>query len=412
MKTKERIKTILLAVLLAGAVFLTYLTWTSYMGTNTGGGDTVTIMATGQTQGVIAPFAISYKTETGRFGAAYHAGSVSSVYEKVAPLITEAIETAGSAKNINKDVWNNALSHKGVLVDFEGNIPLFALAGSLGTQWDGADAYGRYLLITENGMFLKDTWIDEYYAFAHELEAEQITEVLAGLNASKCLLAYEAGSSRVSGETLVFDGNISSFAINSINVTDNFGDAQLNSLLKVFGMNYNTCGKHTEQDGSRVYIEDLSILKISPDGYVTYESEEEGELALSIPAVGATPTDRELLDGANNLMSSLSSFAGGDASLYLREFYEDGSVKYGRSFGGIPIDRSGSGYSAEIYFNGKRVTRLSFHMRAYTAGTTVVTALPQKLAIASVPGRTFGVLSLRYTDNASGGIEATWYVKK
>ena len=71
MKTKERIKTILLFVLILGAAFLTYLNWTSYTANQTRGGGMVaeyTVAA----QGVrtLAPFAISYKTEVGRFGAA------------------------------------------------------------------------------------------------------------------------------------------------------------------------------------------------------------------------------------------------------------------------------------------------------------------------------------------------------
>lgn len=412
MRTKERIKTILLVVLLCGASFLTYLTWTSYTGQNIGsaGVQGAEFFATVAQQESAMPFSISYKTEAGRFGAAYHSGSVNSIYDKVRNLIASAL--GDNFKEVEEPVWNEALLESQVLVDYEGNLPLFVLAKALGASKEVPEIYCRYLLVTEDATYLKDSQRDKFYACSHDLGSTEFAKAFETLNATKCATAYELGSTRVAGETLVFDNNISSFGINSINITDGFTDGQLSALLKIFGMNYNTCGRHTEKDGSRVFVEDLSTLKITPDGYLTFESEEEGELALSILTEGAMPTVEEIVEGSDGLMAELNALTGGDGVLYIREVYDDGVVKYGRSFGGIPIDKGGNGYSAELYLTGNRVTCLNYHMRVYTAGTTVFSALPQKLAIASVPGKSFGVLSLRYRDNSGGGIEAQWYVKK
>ncbi|MBR5479780.1 MAG: hypothetical protein IKU84_06340 [Clostridia bacterium] len=411
MRTKERIKTILLLVLLFGAVSLTYLNWTSYTGKNdTYDANEATLNTSVAKQNMATPFSVSYKTDEGRFGAAYHGGSVNALYDKLRPYIAEAL--SGNMHETSEVFWISALDKKGVLIDYEGNIPAFALASDLGSDAVMPDVYCRYLLITEDNIYLKDTQREVYHVITHKLGEKWLDGALFGLNATKCTLAYEAKNTRVSFETLMFDRNISSFTINSVNSQTTFGDSQLSALLKVFGMNYNTCGRHIEKDGSKVYIEDLSTLKISPDGYVTFESEDASELSLSIPSQGEKPTVQEIVEGAGSIVDMLCSFAGGDASLYLREVYEEGTIKYGRSFGGIPIDKSGSGYAAEVYLSGNKVVRLGFHMRGYTATATATYTLPQKFAIASVDEGNFGVLSLRYNDNSLGTCEALWYVKK
>ncbi len=414
MKTKERIKTILLFVLLFGAVFLTYLNWTSYTANQRQDGGSIDlgdISGTVRDQKTVAPFAITHKIEKGRFGAAYNSNSVALVFNQVQPLLLSAFNSESGVSKISETVWQDELTKNGVLVDFEGNVPLYLIAKQVGAEFEREGVYGRYLLLTENGLFLKDTDRGEYFAMRHDLNSADFSN-LEKINATPCSLAAELGGTRASGETIVFDNQISSFTVNSVNVTDGFTDTQLAGLLKIFAMNYNTCGKHIDKDGSRVYVEDLNTLKISPAGYVTYESEaSDDEMSLTISAEGESPTEREAVEGADAIISALMSLAGNDAPIYLRSVSTT-EIKYGRSIGGIPIDRSESGYSAEVYLQGKRVTRLNFHLRAYQSSGNVIYTLPQKLAIASVPGKTFAIISLRYADTGSGGMEAQWFVKK
>jgi len=113
---------------------------------------------------------------------------------------------------------------------------------------------------------------------------------------------------------------------------------------------------------------------------------------------------------AEKIIQSLEAKTGGEASLYIRNT-DDNTITYGRSFGGIPVDRSESGYSARVEFSGKSITRLEFYMRAYS-GNGIVSLLPQKLAIASIPRDGGRVLSLRYADSGMGSVDAQWYYKQ
>ena len=171
MKTKERIKTILLVVLLFGSVFLSYLVWTNYTGNVGGSGaQSITTGTTTARQSGATPFAITYKTDAGRYGAAYHGGSVKSVYDKVSPTIATALND--DLRRVNESTWSDALSLKGILVDYEGNLPLFMIGKDLGISDKMPEVYCRYLLMTEDYIYIKDK--------------NKLLDVL--LTASKCFL--------------------------------------------------------------------------------------------------------------------------------------------------------------------------------------------------------------------------------
>ena len=261
---------------------------------------------------------------------------------------------------------------------------------------------------------MKNSVSGECWKMQHSASGAEVLRILETLGGAKCTLAIEEKNLNVSPETLMLSEKVSSFTLNGYNPVEQFSEDQMLALLKVFNMNYNTCGKYTEQDGTRVFIEDLVILKVAPDGYITYTSDyNESDTLGGITLSGAN--DRaQVLDSTDAIVSRLMSLAGGEAKMYLRDIRRDGNAwyaEYGHSFGGIPIDRHISGHSAQFVIFSGRVSRLEFYMRRFESAGTIIYPLPPRIAIASVTGGEGAEISLRYTDGGSSGIDAQWYTK-
>ncbi len=425
MKTKERIKTLLLTVLFVGAVILTYSIWfydvsvsQSFSWSDDGGYNELQSVIIDENTAAVIPFAISYRKGNERFGAAYHYGSVNSLYEKISPTLRYILSNASAASVCNLSEWNASLAKDGILIDYEGNVPITSIAKSVGAEREGKFSQStRYALITADELYFKNSKTGECYKAKHGLNRQDILSLVEAMSAAKCSLALDAGNTKVAPETLLFNEKISTFTLNGYNSLENFDEMQMVALLKVFNMNYNTCGKHIEQDGTRVYIEELNILKIMPDGYIEYTSEiKDGDdlSGLLVSDAGSTLTQLELGDAANGIIAQLLQFAGGDGKMYMRDTEKNGNVckmSYGWSFGGVPVDRQDTGTCADVVIEGSRITHIGFYMRRYESGGSIVYSVPQKIAIASIKGGNKLDFSLRYTDGGSSGIEAQWYTK-
>ncbi len=423
MKTKERIKTLLLTVLFVGAVFLTYSIWfydaspsQNFMW-NDEYNELSSVMIEERTSAVI-PFAISYRKGEARFGAAYHYGSVNGIYEKITQTLRYVLNTATTFSSCSEDTWYAALSGNGILIDYEGDAPLCAIADSINAE--NGDRYvqsARYILLSPEGLYIKNSSTGETHIARHELSESNILTLIDSMSAAKCTLALDTDNEKVKPETMLFDGKISTFTLNGSSAVASLDEMQMIAFLKIFGMNYNTCGKHIEKDGTRVYIEDLNVLKVFTDGYVEYAGEykeNDNFGGLLISDVGTALTYSETVKAVNEIVAQLSHFTGGDGKMYLRSVVREGSkwsFGYGWSFGGVPIDRQETGDSAYVDIESNRIMRMGFYMRKYENGGSIVYPIPQKLAIASVTDGSESDFSLRYTDGVVSGIEAQWYTK-
>ena len=427
MKTKERLKTLLLTVLLVGAIFLTYSIWFYDLSASQSlvwGSDgnyneeVLSALVANDEMTNPFPFAISYLNDSGRFGAAYHYNSVNGVYEKTKSTLARALDSADGFQECTDKQWSDGLLHKGILFDFEGNAPVSLIARSAGVEnYNRFSDSARYVLVLPNEIYIKNTITGHHYRAKHSVSGEAIVAIMSGLSAAKCSLAMDIGDERVAGETLLVSGNISSFIINGHNPAESFTESQLLSMLKIFGMNYNTCGKNTEQDGTRVFIEELNILEIAPDGQITYTSErQDNEISggISVSDGTAALTQSEAIAASNSVVARLLQLSGGDGKMYMREMQRDDErfvFKYGWSFGGIPVDRQKTGYCASVEIEGGRICQIEFYMRSYESSGSITYCVPQKLAIASFADSEKNNISLRYTDVGNSGIEAQWYSK-
>ena len=429
MKTRERLKSILIVVLIVGAAYLTYATWfyNSPM-------ERVSLLAllsnrvenafsggeeNPDTGVVFYPLAASMKQESGRFGARYDEEAVRTIFDRTYALFGEALGSATAPRAVEEKAWREALGKPGVLYDYQSVIPAQVLAVWLGAvEYEDLLEYrARYLcLCVENGevaLYLKAN--DTCARFETALEAGDVVTATASVAPNGAKLAGES-KQLVAPELLVRTGEIRPARLRASAVT--LTETNLSAMLRVFGFNPNTVSRYVERDGTQVYIEDINTVRFTPDGRIVYtDSREESEFGAGIfvPSVDDVPTLTEQLETARLLVTRLDAELGSAGRLYLYGIQEQADAvefEFGRAVDGIPVDRQGTGYVARVTVTKNKVTEVSCLTRIYEGTSETDPVLPWNLAIAALRGNvTSGELGLRYLDTGAETLSASWYFK-
>ena len=443
--TKERIKTILLIVLICGAVFLTYTTWfydnplgrgaffslfSDPAGGGGGQGADTTIQPTG-TLAEIKPLRACVNTGAGRYGAEYNPTAVDELFGRTRGLVAEAISTAGEWFSSTEKSWREALGERGVLYDYQGVVRLDALA--LWLRASGlapTNARGRYLLVATDPdgervtLYLKNPYSGDIYACVTGMQPDVLLQGIAGLPTNQLKLAFELADTeyaKLAPETFVHQEPVKPPVVNGYNYASYLTEEQEKQFLKCFGFHSYSVSQYNELDGTKVYIENISTIKVAPDGFVTYtDTRPEGDTqgGLYVQSAAETPTQAEILETARMLISRLAALVPGEGRLYVQDydyFEEDQSsvVVFGWSVGGIPVDRQQTGYTARVIIRNRRVVEACFYMRSYESAGRDAAVLSQKLAAAAAPaGQSLCELELRYTDAGQSELSPDWYMKQ
>ena len=444
MKTKERLKSILLVVLVCGAAFLTYATWFydnplgqsvpfSLFGSSASGGGQE-LLEDGQLENLweLQPVRAAVKSDMGRYGVEYRTDAVDALFDSTRALVAEALGTITTPIPIDEERWLGALRGNGIFYDFQGVVPMDSLKvwmGVTGVKTEASGVKGRYLILApepvagRTRLYLKDPYTGQMYVYETGLTDEEVEEALKAFPSNGCMFACEMaqeGYQKISPETFVVTDTLTPQNINGYNVVPFFSQEQLNQFLKCFGFNEFTTNQYVEQDGTQVYIEDINTVKVSPDGFVVYTDtrpDDDQQKGIFVQSASDTPSAVEVLETARALVSRMAALVPGIGRLYLQDFkYFDDQGDYVALFGwsvnGIPVDRQQTGYAARVVVHGHKVTEASFYMRSYENAGSTAKVLSQKLAVAALSGTDdTGELALRYTDAGQNELSPDWYVK-
>ncbi len=435
---KERIKTVMLIVLACGAVFMAYSTW--FFDSPTGDGAIGLIagdeaanaggeysFGTDLSDGM-RPIRISVKKSSGRVGAEYSHSAVDGIYANTRGLMAEAMSVqSGKWQSVKEDAWRKALTWQGVLYDYQGIVRADVLSGWLwGGQSEVGSIKGRYLLLTVNPdtrdilFMIKNPDSGEIYAGKTQIDGETVLNVIEQVAAPECVLACESGveaHGKLNPECFVKSSALPGI-INGYNVCESFNQEMTNTLIKSFGFTPYSVSEHVENDGTKVYIEGSSTVRIENDGFIVYmdtDASADAQQGLFVSSASGAPTDADIFETARALVERLKSIAGGEGRLYPRDFryFKDENcwvADFGWSVNGVPVDRQETGYSARVVISNMRVIEADFYMRAYHSTDRPGNILSKNLAMAAVT-QDNSSLELRYTDAGRVEIEPGWYIK-
>ncbi len=98
-----------------------------------------------------------------------------------------------------------------------------------------------------------------------------------------------------------------------VDSTGEIDNTAISTILPYFGMNPNGLRRYTEVDGTVVYVENNSVLKISPNGLLDYQANDEGILL----SKSVTPSINESISAIAGFVDKVNIASGSESPLIL-----------------------------------------------------------------------------------------------
>ena len=428
MKTRETLKNLLIVVLLLGMSYLAVMTWMA----NNPKGDYFGLFSRDDA-GAISdlelpdvdayPLSVSICTADGRHSAVYDASAIEFAYGQTEDLLRKSIQSVKRGRTVEETAWRSAISTTpSVLYDYQCDVPMSVFSFWYGHEKPDvfSDYRVRYLCLAavEDTVYLfgKSADGEERFSFVTEVSEKDLSEIIAVFHPNSYQLGITA--KRLETPELLLSAEVPQVSeLRVSSAAQTLDENGLDRLLRTFELNPNTVSRHIEQDGSRMFIEDTSTVKITSDGVVTYSdlrTDLEYNTGLTVQSEFETATVWEKAETARELVSSLDALTGSFGRLYLDRVWENGGtveVLFRREVGGVPIDFGRDRAIARVVIQGDRVSEVEFVMRSYTTGATKCVILPSLFAAATESSAAGREPSLRYLDTAQETVRADWYVK-
>ncbi len=436
MSTKERIKSVLIGVLLVGVVYLTYSVWfynspfeklrfdrllnfSNGQVTSEAGGDDADLNRFG-----IRPMSIVLRDEAGARGAIYRSADCDKIYSELRAGLKKSISSAKRGASAEESVWNTAIRSSGVLCDYFGDVPISVVANwMIGDYKDELSESGRYLLFSTEEkyvkLYVKNGETGDILIHETGVLSDELLDVMASVSAAKATLATERKEedfSAIAPEVVIVEGRTHPLSLNAYNPLLTFSQNITASVLERFKLPRGVVSTYSEQDGTQVYVADMVTLKISPAGIVSYSDtrdEIDDTLGIGIESEGDVPTIAEATEGARRLVEGVATDLPGSGGIYVSDIVksQDGyTITFSKHVGGIPVEIAGTSYFARITTRRDSITSAVINMRCFDVGTVPSESMSERLAAAAMKGSgQSGDLSLRYVDTGSSTVSTAWY---
>ncbi len=421
-KISEFSKTVLIVLLTVSAIFLTGRTWLTAVGSNGDwrtlfNKDTVNLpVAYNEYEEInsvitlLTPLRATVKSESG-FCTLPNANAVSGLFERTRVSMNEALSTAKDMQTVDKNAWRRALDGDMVFYDFEGYIPLDALA-LLGTGTSVEFPSVRYLVLSADddgtvSVYCKDKE-GNYLRFATEAQATNLRAILTGYPGDGSEFVYKTIPS---ADTMLTTAPYTDGTLARESVITDISSSDTNRMISVIledlGFNSYTTKAYPETDTTRVYVEDLDTLRVSSDGTLQFYAPSADNGTYTAP----TGLDKAniLADGATILRNAVGIYSG-DASVYLIDCYTDSQtgrfvLLFGIHSDGVPV-KTEKGYAARLEYCGNVVTSGDMRIAAYKKTDGTAPLLPAVQAYAAM--KDGGELGLRYVYGETA-YSKNWY---
>lgn len=316
------------------------------------------------------------------WGAVYDAERVTEIFRRFSADFAEALGSAELPEPLSEDRLYACLNSCGVYLRFYCSQPLELLSAWLGTE-ASREAAGRsaelMCLCADGGETLLCCRTAEGDCFCCKtaVSAERLCERTAEYSADATQYAFENKSLQGGDGCAVLCGG--SRTVPAVNcAVPQLGTAEMNALLQSVGMNSYVTGSYTEADGTAVYIDEESTLRLSPAGSMNYRCP-------AFPAAEETRTLSEAVTLAWQTAENCMGASCGDGTLIFAgaSCGENGryTVCFDYAVNGIPVHFA-SGHGAEIVLRGDRVIQARMQLCSFTVGEEMTALLPDLQAFA------------------------------
>lgn len=290
---------------------------------------------------------------------------------------------------------------------YHGAIPLGAVAGWMGASHRSneeiqvetlvyADAPGRLFVRAGDGTL---------YAARAKADASVFSRAQQAFRGQPCKFAGEAYA--VWAETLLFDGETLSLPLLREEKIDLFATQNgtgLEDLLQSFGFSAYT-NFYAEQNGQvRVFIDNVSTLRVSADGLLQYAAAAENSTVRAYDegeVSGLSALDAQM-DSARLILDAALRAGETDthASLYTAvQQGEQTTLVFSQLYGGVPV--LGDADFAAFRFEGGALVSATIRLQRFAAQQEYRTVLPARQAAAGALGDKCSLM-VAYRANGEG----------
>lgn len=364
-----------------------------------------------QTQRIL-PVHMAVMTQGGCCGIQYGNEDLSGVFDRMAPLLNEALSSAEEPREITQEDWQQVLtSAPGVYFDFQGSVPLSVLAGWLSGQENSAlTAYARHLLLAADGkdgviLAYRDEGSGRYFASPVRLvNLGHLQSAVAQSVPNGAVFACQSANYDVLLPWTIISAQTPRSREYAVSNPLPAGEEdRISDLLNALSFPLGITTVYETPEGRRARSGN-DTLSISNDGLVTYYSTREEQRYPVVSGEGESELFAAV-NGAARLVFGVLELWQGEGRVCLEQVEDRGGGTIWMAFRYVlddtPVQTGQRGYAATVLVDRGYITEFELQLRTYTMleQTTLVLPQAQAAAVLADLGQTGGQLELRYQDN-------------
>jgi len=432
---REAAKTALLVLLIATALLLFYASWLYGVRSGDMPEDNVFVSfgrylgliderAEELSQGASAsalPVDAALAGEGGLYGAPQGSEEAQAIYERVRPVLAEALGSAGEFRRVTDSQFAAALkAETAAYLEYEGEIPIGLLAQWLGVSCEAESRalHGVLLTVEEGGVRIYFRSVPDGALYCADTAAGEKTllDAVAGYTANGAHFAFvdEEIARYLPQESIVMDPPHGICDLRASVPEFTAGSEAMKTLLETVEYNAYTARKYEDLDGTLVYVSEYSTLRIEQGGRITFSAKEtRGGLAVR---EGEAASDSErmsaVVERARQVAEGFVSAVGGEGGVYLQRVspVEDGyDVIFGVAVREIPVGAGGTSAEILIRVRSGVVTYADYSGLRYEVTEEQSFFLGHKQAAAASGLHGDGRLRLRYVPGEDGIYHPAWF---
>lgn len=402
----EQLRTLLLLVLIVGVCAQSRELWLRAMDDGLGSGHTTGNAV--DSSACAMPVRFAARADGAVYGIQYNTNGMQQAYDRTADVWMQALENAGKPTLSNTARYRAALKRDMLLMDYDGSVPLYALAGWLDCELpEQLETYTLGTIALSCGdnfaysLYLRDGQTGRILEIPTSVDTTAFSAAVGQFEPNDCVLAADEKDAGVSPDTLYFPGG-ETFEVVSFDAYD--GADGWENILTAFGLDAESAvaSVYTAED-ARVYVSGSHTVRLAGDGTMRYDG------STIHVGIGDDTQDVRLqcIQSGYELTGTVLDAMESGASVSLIKAYEEQDTGryiavFGLQIGGVPVDNDVSGYFARYEFENDVLVRATLALRtSQTTGETIA-VMPEKQVAATMDAAVDAQLSLRYTDEARG----------
>ncbi len=341
-------------------------------------------------------------------GVKYDGEAMAELYEGFSAILAEALGSAEEPEVIGRFTWQNRLQEESLFLDYGFTLPINALAAwvGVGADWAGAETGSAFLLDHNGSGSVRLSYCagdGRYFQCATSASWSTLRALLEEFRPNGAAFAFDLAALEDCDPFSLVLEQLPTFTGVHASSEQSAAAAACGEL---FGINLGGQSRYTEADGTLVYPGEAGVLRLWTDGTVSYSAAgEAGGTAVS-------PADR--IETARELLDAVHEAFRGEESLFLSgtETDEAGELTLLFSYAveGVRVVLS-DGPAARAVWRDGRLSELMIRPRSYRRTDDVSEVLPEMQAAAAAGSiRRGAAAELVLPDGGEDRLSPVWIV--